>query len=45
MVGFFNVLPLELGSVGRDTAALVLATGLGLGVLGSWVSVRTYLIR
>jgi cell division transport system permease protein len=45
MVGFFNVLPLQLGSVGRDTAALVLATGLGLGVLGSWVSVRTYLIR
>ena len=45
MVGFFNVLPLELGSVGRDTAALVLATGIGLGVLGSWLSVRTYLIR
>jgi cell division transport system permease protein len=45
MVGFFNVLPLELGSVGRDTAILVLATGVGLGVLGSWVSVRTYLIR
>ena len=45
MVGFFNVLPLELGSVGRDTAVLVLATGIGLGVLGSWVSVRTYLIR
>lgn len=45
MVGFFNVLPLELGSVGRDTAVLVTATGVGLGVLGSWVSVRTYLIR
>ncbi len=45
MVGFFNVLPLQLGTVGRDTAALVLATGLGLGVLGSWLSVRTYLIR
>jgi cell division transport system permease protein len=45
MVGFFNVLPLQLGTVGRDVAALVLATGLGLGVLGSWVSVRTYLIR
>jgi cell division transport system permease protein len=45
MVGFFNVLPLQLGSVGRDTALLVLGTGLGLGVLGSWVSVRTYLIR
>jgi cell division transport system permease protein len=45
MVGFFNVLPLQLGSLGRDTAVIVLATGLGLGVLGSWVSVRTYLIR
>ncbi len=45
MAGFFNVLPLELGPVGRDTAALVLGTGLGLGVAGSWLSVRTYLIR
>jgi cell division transport system permease protein len=45
MVGFFNVLPLELGSVGRDTVILVLGTGVGLGVLGSWLSVRTYLIR
>jgi cell division transport system permease protein len=45
MVGFFNVLPLQLGSVGRDTALLVMGTGLGLGVLGSWLSVRTYLIR
>jgi cell division transport system permease protein len=45
MVGFFNVLPLQLGSVARDTALIVLGTGLGLGVLGSWVSVRTYLIR
>lgn len=45
MVGFFNVLPIQLGSVGRDTALLVFGTGLGLGVLGSWLSVRTYLIR
>ena len=45
MVGFFNLLPLQLGTLGRDTAVIVLATGLGLGVLGSWVSVRTYLIR
>ena len=45
MVNFFNVLPIELGSVGRDTAALVLGTGLGVGVVGAWVSVRTYLIR
>jgi cell division transport system permease protein len=45
MVGFFNILPLQLGTLGRDTAVIVLATGLGLGVLGSWLSVRTYLIR
>ncbi len=45
MVGFFNVLPLELGSVASDTALLVFGTGVGLGVLGSWLSVRTYLIR
>lgn len=45
MVGFFNVLPLQLGSLVTDTVAIVLATGVGLGVLGSWLSVRTYLIR
>ena len=45
MVGFFNILPLQLGTLGRDTALIVIGTGLGLGVLGSWVSVRTYLIR
>lgn len=45
MVDFFNVLPIELGSLGRDTAVLVLGTGLGVGVAGAWVSVRTYLIR
>jgi cell division transport system permease protein len=45
MVGFFNVLPLQFGTLVRDTALLVLGTGLGLGVVGSWLSVRTYLIR
>ena len=45
MVGFFNVLPLQFSSLGRDTALIVLGTGLGLGILGSWLSVRTYLIR
>jgi cell division transport system permease protein len=45
VVGFFNILPLELGPVARDTAVLVLGTGVGVGVLGAWVSVRTYLIR
>jgi cell division transport system permease protein len=45
LVNFFNVLPIELGSLGRDTAVLVLGTGLGVGVVGAWLSVRTYLIR
>ena len=45
VVGFFNILPIELGPVGRDTALLVFGTGLGVGVVGAWVSVRTYLIR
>jgi cell division transport system permease protein len=45
MFDFFRVLPLQLGNLTRDVAALVLLTGVGLGVLGSWVSVRTYLIR
>jgi cell division transport system permease protein len=45
MIGFFDVLPIRLGSLARDTALLVLGAGLGLGVAGSWVSVRTYLLR
>jgi cell division transport system permease protein len=45
MVDFFRVLPLQFGSLTRDLVALVLGAGLGLGVLGSWLSVRTYLIR
>jgi len=45
MVGFFRVLPLRIGSLTRDLVTLVMGTGVGLGVIGSWVSVRTYLIR
>ena len=45
MVDFFRVLPLSFGSLARDLIVLVTAAGLGLGVLGSWLSVRTYLIR
>ena len=45
MVDFFRVLPLSFGSLTRDVVVLVVGAGLGLGVLGSWVSVRTYLIR
>ena len=45
MYGFFRVLPLELGSLQRDVIVLVLGTGLGLGILGSWLSVRSYLTK
>ena len=45
MVDFFRVLPLQIGSMTRDLVTLVMGAGVGLGVLGSWVSVRTYLIR
>ncbi len=45
MVDFFRVLPLQFGSLTRDLVTLVMGAGLGLGVLGSWFSVRTYLIR
>ena len=45
MFDFFRVLPLQLGSLTRDLIVLVLGAGVGLGVLGSWLSVRTYLIR
>ena len=45
MVDFFRVLPLQFGTLARDLVALVLGAGVGLGVLGSWLSVRTYLIR
>ncbi len=45
MADFFRVLPLQFGSLTRDVVALVLGAGVGLGVLGSWLSVRTYLIR
>ncbi len=45
MVDFFRVLPLQFGSLTRDLVMLVMGAGLGLGILGSWLSVRTYLIR
>jgi cell division transport system permease protein len=45
MVEFFRVLPLRIGSLTRDLVTLVMGAGVGLGILGSWLSVRTYLIR
>jgi hypothetical protein len=45
MIDFFRVLPLSFGDIARELAILVLGAGVGLGILGSWLSVRTYLIR
>ena len=45
MVGFFQILPISVGSISRDVTLLVVGAGSGLGVVGAWVSVRTYLIR
>ena len=45
LTGFFRILPLQFGSLTRDLVVLVLGAGVGLGIVGSWVSVRTYLIR
>ena len=45
MSDFFRVLPLQFGTLTRDLVLLVLGAGVGLGTIGSWLSVRTYLIR
>ena len=45
MLDVFEVLPADFSTLARDLAVLVLCTGLGLGALGSWLSVRSYLIR
>jgi cell division transport system permease protein len=41
----FRIVPLQLGSLARDLVLLVVGTGLGLGTLGAWLSVRAYLSR
>jgi cell division transport system permease protein len=45
MFDFFRVLPLQFGSLATELVVLVAVTGIGLGVFGSWISVRSYLIR
>ena len=45
MTNFFEVLPLQLGSLAHDVVLLTVAAGLGLGSLGAWLSVRSYLAR
>jgi len=45
MYDFFQILPLSLSLIARDVSLLVTGAGIGLGILGAWISVRTYLIR
>jgi cell division transport system permease protein len=45
MAAFFSVLPLQFGSLATQLVVLVATAGVGLGVFGSWISVRSYLIR
>jgi cell division transport system permease protein len=46
MSGYFAVLPVEAAvTVGQNLVLIVLGTGVGIGVLGSYLSVRSYLIR
>ncbi len=45
MFEFFRVVPIRVGAIARDVAVLVIGSGVGLGVVGAFVSVRTYLIR
>ena len=42
---FFRVLPIRVDALTREVAVLVIGSGVGLGVVGAFVSVRTYLIR
>jgi hypothetical protein len=45
MYDFFQILPISLTLIARDVGLLVTGAGIGLGILGAWISVRTYLIR
>ena len=46
MADYFKVLPVQASAtVGRDVSLVVLGTGVGIGVLGSYLSIRSYLIR
>jgi len=46
LADYFKVLPIEASTtVGPSIAMVVLGTGVGIGVLGSFLSVRSYLIR
>ena len=42
---YFEVPPLALSTLTREVLVLTLGTGLGLGSVGAWLSVRRYLAR
>jgi cell division transport system permease protein len=42
---YFEVPPLALSSLAREVLVITLGTGLGLGSIGAWLSVRRYLAR
>ena len=42
---YFEVPPLTLSALTREILVLTLGTGLGLGSIGAWLSVRRYLAR
>jgi cell division transport system permease protein len=43
--GYFQVFPITGQLMIRNIALIVLGTGVGIGVLGSYLSVRSYLVR
>ena len=46
LADYFRVLPIEAGTmIGQTVALIVLGTGVGIGTLGSYLSIRSYLIR
>ena len=42
---YFEVPPVALSSLSREVLIITLGTGLGLGSVGAWLSVRRYLAR
>jgi cell division transport system permease protein len=42
---FLGLLPVDSGALATQLVVLIVVAGVGLGVVGSWISVRSYLIR
>jgi cell division transport system permease protein len=45
IMAYFGVLPVQFATMATQVAVIVTTAGLALGVIGSWISVRSYLIR